>query len=924
MANVYETGEEVFERIDDAFIALDAEWRFTYLNERAEEVLDLTGEDVVGVSVWEAFPEAVGTSFQYEYERAMETQESVSFEEYYAPLEKWFSVTAYPSETGLSVYFRDVTERRERDRELERYESIVETVQDGIYVVNDEGRFTMVNDAYAEMVGYDRDELIGSHVSLVVDEATAHDAATLEAELAAGTRSTATMTATLECADGGSIEAEATFSLLPDGDRVGVVRDVTRRRARERKLELFERIIETVEDGIYAVDDDAEFIVVNDAFCEMTDYDRDELLGRHVTTVKDAWVSERAKRLTADVQAGDRGEGVIEFELETSDGERLPVESRLVPFTLDDGIGRCGVVRDVSDRKAREQELRDRIRQQEVVTELGKHALETQDIDTLMAEAVRLVSETLGTDYGKVLDLDAEAGELLLRQGTGWDEGVVGEATVSAVDRNSQAAHTLEATHPIVVEDIAAETRFNGPDLLTDHDVKSGISTIIGPTDDPWGILGTHDTERRDFSEHDVTFVRSVANILAAAIGRQRSEEALRRQHERLSALNDINSLVHGLSESMFGLSTQENIKQLICDRLAESDSYAFAWIGILDDGEILTDAEAGIDDYLDDLTLEVGQSPDERGPTIRAHQTGEIQVVQSVDDDPRYEPWRDRAEEYGYRASASVPIGDGGEFYGTLNLYSNRVGAFNDEERDALQRLGSIVAYALSSVERDRELQRERNRLEFMNRLLRHNLLNSLNVVDARLEMLDGRVDFEVSDHLQTAIDRTNEMSEFVEMVREVTNVIGSSDEQELGPVDIEDVVTSHVERTRDSYPAAEIHLDPVPEVDIVADDLIGEVLDNVLVNAVQHNPDPAPTVWVEVTTDDDEVVVTVADDGPGIPDDEKADIFGRDAKTFDDPSAGFGLYLVKEILDSYGGRITVEDNQPQGSRFRLVFQRV
>jgi len=923
MANVYEPGEEVFERIDDAFFALDEEGRFTYLNDRAEEVLDVHGENVVGDNVWEVFPGAVDTTFQREYERAMETQESVSFEEYYDPLGKWFSVTAYPSETGLSVYFRDVTERRERERELERYETIVETVQDGIYVVNGEEEFTMVNDAYAELTGYDRDELLGSHVSRVVDDATVQEADTLEAELAAGTRSTATVTAALERADGTTIEAEATVSLLPDGDRVGVVRDVTEQRARKRKLELFERLTETIEDGIYAVDDDAAFVVVNGAFCEMTGYDRDELLGRHATTVKEEWVSERAERLAREVRAGDREEGVIEFEVQTKGGERLPVESRLMPFTLDDGIGRCGVVRDISERRAREEELKDRIRQQEVVTELGKHALETQDTDTLMAEAARLVSATLDTDYCKVLDLDVEAEDLHLRQGVGWDEGVVGEATVSAVDRNSQAAHTLDATHPIVVENLDAETRFDGPDLLTDHDVKSGISTIIGPTDEPWGILGTHDTDRRDFSEHDVTFVKSVANIVAAGIGRHRSEEELRRQHERLSALNDINSLVHGLSESMFGLSTQADIKHLICDRLADADSYAFAWLGTRDGDEIVADAEAGVEGYLDDLTLAVDDETDERGPTVRAHLTGEIQVVQDVADDPRYEPWRDRAHEYGYRASASVPLADGSGFYGTLNLYSDRVDAFDDEERDALRRLGSIVAYALSSVERDRQLQRERNRLEFMNRLLRHNLLNSLNVVDARLEMLDGRVDYEVHDHLQTAIDRTKEMSEFVEMVREVTKVIGSSDEQELAPVDIEDVVTTRIERTRDSYPGAEIQLDSIPGADVVADDLLGQVLDNVLANAVQHNPDPSPTVWVDVTADDDEVVVTVADDGPGIPDGEKADIFRRNAKTFDDPSAGFGLYLVKEILDSYDGRITVEDNVPAGSRFRLVFQR-
>ncbi|WP_176791147.1 PAS domain S-box protein [Haloplanus vescus] len=924
MSGIHDSRDEVFERVDDAFFALDDAWRFTYLNDRAEEVLDVD-QSVVGESVWDEFEAAVDTTFQYEYERAMETQESVSFEEYYPPLDSWFEVTAYPSETGLSVYFRDVTERRERERELERYETIVETVHEGIYVVDEDGTFAMVNEAYAEMLGYDRTELLDASVSTVVSEETVQRAAALYDELVETERETATMTATLTRKDGGTLVAEATFSLLPTGERVGIVRDITEEQAREQKLELFERIVETVEDGVYAISDDDRFIVVNEALCEMTGYDREELLGKKPSHIRDEWIGERAEELVAEVLDGEREEGAIEFDLNTKGGEHLSVEARVTPFSITQGTGRCGVVRDISERKERERELRDRIRQQQVVTELGKQALETQDIDHLMDEAARLVAETLDTDYAKVLELTDAGDELLLRQGVGWDEGIVGEATVSAVDRDSQAAHTLDATHPIVVDDLTTETRFSGPDLLTDHDVRSGISTIVGPTGDPWGVLGTHDTARREFSQHEVSFVQSVANILGAAIDRHQGQEELRRQHERLSAISDIDSLVHGLSESMFGLSTQEDIRELICERLADSDSYEFAWIGTVEDGDVVVDAEAGVEDYLDDVTLSMDDPPGEQGPAVRAHATGEMHAVPDVETDPRYEEWREHAREYGYRAAASIPLLDDGEMCGSLNLYSARSEAFSDEEREALQRLGSIIAYAFSSVERDRELQRERNRLEFMNRLLRHNLLNSLNVVEARLEMLDGRVDFEVATHLDTALGRTREMIDFVETIRKITKVIGENDgvDQELGPIDIQEAVETRVEHASDRHPEAEFDVADLPSVDVVADDLLSEVLDNVLVNAAQHNPHSDPTVWVDVTATDDEVVVSVADDGPGIPDEQKADIFRREAKTFDDPGSGFGLYLVREIMDSYGGEITVEDNDPEGARFRLTFQR-
>src|SRR6056297_1447144 len=89
--------EDVFGRIDDAFYALDEEWRFTHANERAANYLNQSVGELVGRNVWEVFPEAVNSTFEEQFEHALETKQSVSFEEYYPPLESWFEVTAYPS-----------------------------------------------------------------------------------------------------------------------------------------------------------------------------------------------------------------------------------------------------------------------------------------------------------------------------------------------------------------------------------------------------------------------------------------------------------------------------------------------------------------------------------------------------------------------------------------------------------------------------------------------------------------------------------------------------------------------------------------------------------------------------------------------------------------------------------------------------------
>ncbi len=110
--------ERTLERIDDGFFALDTDWTFTYVNGAAAKLLDRTREALVGTNVWEEFPDALGRRYESKYREAMDTQEVVSFEEYYEPLDLWTEVTAYPSDGGLSVFFRDVTDRKRREETL--------------------------------------------------------------------------------------------------------------------------------------------------------------------------------------------------------------------------------------------------------------------------------------------------------------------------------------------------------------------------------------------------------------------------------------------------------------------------------------------------------------------------------------------------------------------------------------------------------------------------------------------------------------------------------------------------------------------------------------------------------------------------------------------------------------------------------------
>jgi len=121
----------ILDRMTDAFLALDTDWELTYLNERGREVIcaaagqELTIDSLVGTDIWRLLPEAVDTVFYDEYHEAVSSGEPVTFEAEYEPLDTWFEVRAYPSPDGLSVYFRDVTDRRNQIAQLRQREEVL-------------------------------------------------------------------------------------------------------------------------------------------------------------------------------------------------------------------------------------------------------------------------------------------------------------------------------------------------------------------------------------------------------------------------------------------------------------------------------------------------------------------------------------------------------------------------------------------------------------------------------------------------------------------------------------------------------------------------------------------------------------------------------------------------------------------------------
>ena len=173
------------------------------------------------------------------------------------------------------------------------------------------------------------------------------------------------------------------------------------------------------------------------------------------------------------------------------------------------------------------EELRNRLGKQEVLAELGLLALKGMEIPTLLRESAYRTKRALSVEYCEVLEFTSNRDSFLLRYGSGWRDGYVGNAVVG-INLDSQAGYTLISGQPVRVEDIQQETRFAGTPLLEEHGIRSGITTTIYKQDRVYGILGAHTTRPRMFDEEETNFLSSVAEILGAAMERNLSEENIR------------------------------------------------------------------------------------------------------------------------------------------------------------------------------------------------------------------------------------------------------------------------------------------------------------------------------------------------------------------------------------------------------------
>jgi PAS domain S-box-containing protein len=303
------------------------------------------------------------------------------------------------------------------------------------------------------------------------------------------------------------------------------------------------------------------------------------------------------------------------------------------------------------------------------------------------------------------------------------------------------------------------------------------------------------------------------------------------------------------------------------------------------------------------------------------SRQTG-YDAEEAIGSNCRFLQGEDTSEEKVARLREAIDAGDSVQV--TLRNYRKDGELFwNEISLSPIEQNGTIPNYVgyqqdrTNEVEYERQLEDQRNDLRLLGQMVRHDIRNDLQVMLAQFGILEEHITEEGEERLRTAEERADHAVELTTMARELTELM-LGDEQGQKPITLTDSLDTQIAEVRSIFETAIIERnDPIPDVAVMADDMLGSVFRNILKNAIQHNTADVPEVTVSAITEDDIVRVRIADNGPGISDAQKEDIFGKGEMGEESAGTGIGTYLIETLLARYGGEVWIEDNEPEGAVF-------
>ncbi len=875
----------------EMFTYYDTDLRILWANRAAAALLDRKPEDLVGHFCYEAWHNRTGICEGCPVVLARETK-TPHEAEITTPDGRVFFLRGYPvtdekgEVVGLIEFGQEITERKQTEQELRFKDMAMAASLNAIALTDPAQKVFYVNQAVLDLWGYDApEEVLGRSISLfwanprhleTVMDAVRREGHWSGEELARrrdGTAFPAQISVVRVTAEDGTLLGH-----------MGSVLDISEQKQAQEALRAanaYNRsLIEANLDPLVTIGSNGRITDVNAATEAATGYARDELIGTDFSDYFTDPAEARAgyRRVFAEGQVRD-----YPLEIRHRDGHTIPVLYNATVYRDEEGAvaGVFAAARDITERKRADEALAQSEQRLTDIINFLPDATFAVDSDGKVIAWNRAIEEMTGV----------AAGEVLGKSDHVYGIPLYGEKRPLLIDMVFRDDEEIRKRYPYVQK--------KGDKFISEAYIQhlyGGKGAYLWFTASP-----LYDTRG-----NVIGAIESIRDITE----RKEAEEAIQRRNTELSLLNRL------ISVSASALSLDELLESTLATSIALLN---------FDCGAVyLLDRELSLATLMSRQGMERPPTGFEtidvsRHPFEEIFATGRqlsISAGETTDDAEKR-----ILDAFGVASLVLIPLTAESRIMGALALGSLAGRQVPQEDRWLREAISREIGAGILRGMLYKQLETANREANLYLDILTHDIRNVNSVAtmytDLLVEILEGEPKIYVQK-MKSSIDKSTEILANVAMIRKI-----HEEHAPLKPIDLQSVILGE----QKNFPDTTIRYAGQPRM-VWADDLLPEVFSNLIGNAVKFGG-PDVTVMISVETVDDSVVVTVADTGPGIPDDLKKAIFHRfERGQTRARGEGLGLYICHKLLERYGGRIWVEDRVPgrpeMGAALRFTLKEV
>ena len=903
----------VIERVNDGVVGLDSKWNYTYLNSRAAQMLQRESPtDLIGKHIWTEYPEGVDQPFHKAYVQAFETQQVITFEEHFEPWDKWFENRIYPSSDGLTIYFTEITERKNSlialNESEQKYHSLFDNANDAIYLIDPDTQIIIdTNKKAAEMLGYSIDEFRLMKVSDLHPQDELVELSDKFAQLVTR-ESISDVDGFHHLTKAGQVVPVAVNASIVEVEgkkrSLSIVRDMTERNRIENELrnsiQYNRMLFEQSPIGLALARMNGELVDINPSFARIIGYSIEEI---KQLTYWDITPEKYSAKEQLQLQSLNKNGsyGPYEKEYKHKDGFLVPVRLSGMLLQKDDEQFIWSSVEDISERKEAEEAVHQQVLRNEQLLQTMMDGYILADTAGNLVEVNPAYCDLLGYSLEELLSKNIQDIEV----------------TLSAEDVNTRIEEMLQK----------GSARFE-----TQHRCKNGLIVDL---------------------EVSVTIIPRGETPLVAAFVRNVTERKL--ADKSLNKVNRALMVLSGCNEVLVRATNEEELLDKVCNIIAEVGKYPLVWIGYAEHDQnksVKPVAQKGVStEYLNEISISWADNKLGRGPTGVAIRSGQYVVIKDIQTNPDYESWRDTALKYDFSSSIALPISAAENTFGALNLYSTSTDPFDDEEIRLLQELSDDLGFGIATLRIQTERQQLQRQLQQAQKMetigqltggIAHDFNNILVSImgysELALDLSQDTPENKITDYLKEVLQAGERARELIAQMQVFSrSTVSNSKPLVLQPLVIEVIkllqstLPSSIKiKTKINTRVPNIMMDPVHLHQLIMnlcinakDALNGEGVIEVVIKPV--NKIKAICASCHEHFECEFVELSVRDTGSGINIPELERIFDPFFTTKDiGKGTGMGLSMVHGIVHEHHGHILLETIIGEGTTFRLLFPTV